>query len=356
MRRISTSTSRPPALLWLLWAMAAAASIQLAPNPVYVTVVIAISLFVTQAHSSRGVLARTFPVLVGLAIVFALLRVVLTAATTHGTGDVLFTVPDLTLPELLGGFTVGGTVEAPVVARSAAEGWAIVGIIAVFAAFNTVVSHHELAQSAPRAFYELGLAVTVAIAFVPSTIAAIAAVREADRARTGGRIVRRGRVMRQVVPVLESGLERAVGLAESMDSRGFARSPSTSETASGALGIVSLLLLGGAFVALIARADTTAAAMGITGAALLVAAVVVSSRGAGRVMYRPRHMTARDRLLAATPWLAPVALVLAGGAAEESLRWPGDRLTLPSPALLPLAALAALAFAPLVIPPPREPS
>ena len=79
------------------------------------------------------------------------------------------------------------------------------------------------AAKEPRAFFELGLVIVVALAFVPSTLAAIHDVRDADRARTGGKVVRRGRLLRQVVPVLELGLERAVTLAESMDSRGFAR-------------------------------------------------------------------------------------------------------------------------------------
>lgn len=348
MQPTPTSTSRAPAVLWLLWALAAAASIQLAPNPIYVTLVIAIAVFLTQAHAVDGPVARTFPVLVAIAVLFAIVRVVLTAATTHGTGDVLFTVPDLTLPQLLGGFTVGGTVEAPVVARAAAEGWAIVGIIAVFAAFNSVVSHHELVQAAPRAFYEIGLAVTVAIAFVPSTITAIATVREADRARTGGHVVRRGRLMRQVVPVLETGLERAVGLAESMDSRGFARATTTTESAAGVLGLGSMLCLGGAFVAMVARANVTALAMGLTGAVLLVGAVVTASRGASRVMYRPRQMSAAERGLAAAAWIAPIGLVLVTGAAERSLRWPGDVLTAPSASLVALLAIGALAVAPLV--------
>jgi len=98
-----------------------------------------------------------------------------------------------------------------------------VAIMAVFGAFNAVVSHHELVQAAPRAFHEVGLIVVVALAFVPSTIESVRAVREADRARTGGRAVRRGRLVRQVVPVLERGLEKALALAESMDSRARGR-------------------------------------------------------------------------------------------------------------------------------------
>src|SRR4029079_2989200 len=118
---------------------------------------------------------------------------------------------------------VGGSVELPVILQSLAEGFAIVGMMAVFGAFNGVVTHSELVQSTPRAFYEVGLVVVVALAFVPSTLAAIGDVRDADRARTGGRVVRRGRLIRQLVPVLELGMERAVTLAESMDARGFAR-------------------------------------------------------------------------------------------------------------------------------------
>src|SRR5207253_8636159 len=109
-------------------------------------------------------------------------------------------------PRMLGGFRVGGTVVLPVVLQSATEGFAVVGIMAVFGAFNAVVSHYELVRAAPRAFFEPGLVLTVALAFVPSTVAAVSAVREADRARTGGRVVRRGRLVRLTVPILETGM------------------------------------------------------------------------------------------------------------------------------------------------------
>ena len=84
-------------------------------------------------------------------------------------------------------------------------------MIAVFGAFNAIVSHYELVQSlaarVPRARTRRRRS---ALRSCPSTITAIHDVREADRARTGGRAVRRGRLLRQIVPVLENGLERAV--------------------------------------------------------------------------------------------------------------------------------------------------
>ena len=341
-----------PAVVWLLWAVAAAATVQLAPNPLYVTIVVAVAALVVQAHAgdNGNTLTSAFPILLAAGVAFAVLRLVLTVATTHGSGGaVLFTLPDATLPRLFGGFTVGGTVELPVLARAAAEGWVIVGVIAAFAAFNAVVNHHELVQAAPRAFYELGLAVTVALAFVPSTIAAVAAVREADRARTGGHVVRRGRLVRQVVPVLESGMERAVHLAESMDSRGFGRDTTAADVASGWFGLGSLVLLGGCFVALVARATTTAAALALAGTAALVAAVVLSSKASRRARYRPRRVAPRQWGLAAAAWLAPAIVVAADVAGDHTLTWPADVLALPAVSLLPLLGLLALAVPAIAI-------
>ena len=333
-----------PALVWLLWALAAAASVQLAPNPLYVALVIAISALVVEAHAPEGPLAGAFPVLVLAGVVFAGLRLVLTVATTHAGTDVLFRLPEATLPPLLGGFTVGGTVEGPVLARAAAEGWAIVGVLAAFGAFNAVVSHYELVHAAPRAFYEVGLAVTVALAFVPSTIAAVGNVREADRARTGGRVVRRGRLLRQVVPVLETGMERAVGLAESMDSRGFGHRPATrQDAAAGWLSLAALLALGGCFVALVARASQTAIALAVIGGAGIAGAVALASRSSGRVRYRRRRLTAGDWAVAGAAWLAPLTLVALTAAEDRTLAWPGPTLGLPPLNLLAVVALAALA-------------
>src|SRR5207245_403386 len=124
----------------------------------------------------------------------------------------------------------------------------------------------------------------------PSTIASIQAVREADRARTGGRVVRRGRLVRLAVPILESGMEKAVALAESMESRGYARvGPTRGDVVSAWCSLVALLGLGGAFVALVGQARAVAVAAGGAGALALVAAVASASAGTDRPRHRPRR-------------------------------------------------------------------
>ncbi len=351
---MQTITERPwHAVTWLAWAVAASIALQLAPSPVYVAIVLGISWIVVSQHSIDGPLSKAFPILVIAALGFAVLRVVLTAATTHGSAEVWFTTPSLTMPELLGGFDVGGAVSGPVVLQAAQEAFVVVGIVAVFAAFNAVVSHYELVQTVPRAFYELGLIVVIALAFVPTTIEAVHDVREADRSRTGGNVVRRGRLVRQVVPILERGLERAITLSESLDSRGFAHSGSTArERGAGWLGLGALLCLGGAFVALVAREQTTAGVLAAVGGVLLLVSVVLASRATGRIRYRPRRMTARDWWCTATVLLTPVllaALVIAGD--DSTFVWT------PSPVHWPgIDVLAALAFLPLLAPLVRAPA
>lgn len=336
------------ALAWAWWALAAVVCVHLAPNPVYVGLVVAVALLVVEAHRKEGPLGRVFEVLVTLAAVFVLVRIVLSAVTTTTGGeDVLVTLPSLSMPTWLGGFVLGGDVHASVVLHAAVEGVVIVGIIAVFGAFNAVVSHHEIVRSAPRAFHEVGLVVTVALAFAPSTVSAIAAVREADRARTGGQVVRRGRLRRMVVPVLEGGMERAMLLAESMDARGFAHGGAgPSERRAGWLVLGGLLALGGAFVALVGQTASLALLLGVIGAALVAGAVAVASAGSPRPRHRPTRPGREDALLMLAVSAAPVTFAVLAIIGEPTLRWQVTETALPgfhplvATALLPLAAPA----------------
>ena len=356
------TTSPLHAVTWLAWALAAAACVQIAPNPLYVALVLAIALLVVSAHRLDTTIARAFPILIGLGVAFAVVRVVLTALTTHsptidGPPDHLwFTLPSFTLPRLLGGFTVGGTIEGDVVLFAAAQAFAVVGILGAFGAFNAVASHHELVQAAPRAFHEPGLIVTVALAFVPSTMAAVADVHEADRARTGGRVVRRGRLVRLTVPLIESGLDRAVSLAESMDARGFARhAPRRGDRAAAWLGLGSLVALASAFVALVGRRGDIALVLGAAGALALVAAVVLSSRAVSTTRYRPRAFTRTDVAVGATVIAAPVGLALLSTVGHVELWWTATPLAFPSFSL-PAAAVLALLTAPAFVKPLPNPA
>ncbi len=341
------TTSPLHAGTWLLWAAAAAASVQLAPSPVYVALVVGISVVVVEAHRLDGTLAKAFPVLVGLGVAFAFLRVGLTALTTHGglPGEAWFTLPQARLPRVLGGFTVGGTIEGPVVLHAAAEAFAVVGVLAAFGAFNAVAAHHELLQSSPRAFHEPGLIVMVALAFVPSTVRAVADARAADLARTGGQVVRRGRLVRRTVPIVESGLERALALAESMDARGFARlAPTRHDRGAAWLAFASMAALAGAFVALVGRSSTWALVAGLAGVVGLAAAIALSSRAARTTRYRPRPVTPLDIGVGLAALGAPIGLAVLHATGQRGLVWTAVApLRFPSFSPWPALCLALLA-------------
>lgn len=343
------------AVTWMVWAVAVTVSLQLARNPLLVAIVLATVWVVVETHRRPGALARAFPVLLAVAAAFGALRVVLiglTTPATEGATGILVTLPQATLPTVLGGFSVGGAVSRTVVATTAIDSLVLIGIMAGFGAFNSVASHHELMAAMPRAFHEPGLVLTVGLAFVPATLDAATAAREADRARTGGVTIRRGRALRQALPVLETGLERAVRLAESMDARGYGRTRATSgDRAAAVAGTTALLALAGSVVALVGRAGTAAGVLAGLGVAALVGAVVASGRAAP-TRYRPRPLTRTDGVVMVVVLAVPVALAVCAAVGVEGLTWDPAVLpfTAPRLPLVPAALLVVLAVPALVRP------
>jgi energy-coupling factor transport system permease protein len=183
---------------------------------------------------------------------------------------------------------------------------------------------------------------------------AVAAAREADKARTGGRVVKRGRLVRLTVPIVESGLERAMALAESMDARGFARvSRGRAERAAGWLGLGSMLALGAAFLALVGHTDGWALGAGIAGTLGLVAAVVLSSRSTPTGRYRPRRATRLDVAIGLTALACPLGLALLGHLGDDTLVWTPYPIHFPDFSVAAALCVAVLGL-PLLVSPPRR--
>lgn len=337
-----TTTVHPA--VWVAWGVAAVVSVQIAPNPVYVAAVLVACAAVVVARGRPGPLAKAFPVLLFVGAVFVTLRIALVGLTTRGSGPTLFTLPAVELPTALGGFTIGGPLDGGVLLRSAAEGFVIVGIMAVCGAFNAVIDHHQMLRLAPRAYAEMGVAVAVAIAFVPAFLDAARAADEADRARTGGVRVRRGRVRRLTGPVIERALEQAVALSESMDSRGFGRGGATAADARAtAAGVVGMVLTAAGLAVLATGETAVAVVLVVVGAATIVAGVVLASRTSTRTRHRVVRAQRRDYVLGAIVLGAPLLLAALAAGGEASLRWIGDDLAWPPSTVAPLAAIALLA-------------
>jgi energy-coupling factor transport system permease protein len=107
------------------------------------------------------------------------------------------------------------------VVGAASEGLRLIVVLAAFGVFNARADLSGLLRTVPAAFRDVGLVLSIAVAFVPGMLRTVSDVRDAQRLR-GQRGLRR-LAPSLAVPVLGMSLERALLLAESMDLRGYGR-------------------------------------------------------------------------------------------------------------------------------------
>ncbi len=180
---------------WILWATCAGIVAFTTTNPFYLAVLVTVAWFVYAACRVPGPTARSFRT-------FALAGAI---AMTIRTALVLL-----------------GTVDAGSVAFALLEGARIAALLIVFGTFNAVTDPFGVVRLAPRRFHEPALAAALALSIAPRTIMSAGRVREAQRLR-GIPTARWRSLPSLAVPVLETGMEEAVTLAESMDARGHGR-------------------------------------------------------------------------------------------------------------------------------------
>jgi energy-coupling factor transport system permease protein len=180
---------------WIVWGAGAGMVCFSTTNPFYLSVAVAAAWVVYAGHRVRGPTARSFGI---------------------------FAVAGLTALSLRTLLVLLGPVDAGSVTHAVLEGARLAALLVVFGAFNAVTDPYGIVRMAPRRFHEPALAAALALSIAPRTVAAVGTVREAQRLRGLGHRGWRA-IPALAVPVLESGLEDAVTLAESMDARGHGR-------------------------------------------------------------------------------------------------------------------------------------
>jgi energy-coupling factor transport system permease protein len=210
---------------WLLWAACGGFAVVLTTNPFYLIVAAAASWLVYGAHRRPGPQLRSFRIFVAFGAVAMATRTAL-----------VFLNPLLHVPITTSSFVV-----------ALLEGARIATLLFVFGTFNSVSDPHDILRLSPRRLYEPMLAASLALALAPRTVATLTEVREAQQVR-GAKTARWRTLPALVVPVLETGMEEAVTLAESMDARGHGRGRRTSYRVS-SWDRGSLLLAGSGIIA-----------------------------------------------------------------------------------------------------------
>jgi energy-coupling factor transport system permease protein len=343
---------------WWLWAIGLASAASRTTSPVLLATIIAVAGFVVAARKSTAPWSMAYraALVVGAgAFVIHLGIEALFGPPIPGT--VLVTLPELHLPTTFAGVRFGGAVTAEAMLGASYLGLQFAAILASLGAANALASPSRLLKSLPGAVYELGVAVVVALTVVPDSLAQLHAVRRARRLR--GREDRgiRG-IAASVGPVLHSALERSLGLAAAMDSRGYGRRRAVSpwqRRATAALVLSGMLgvLLG--VYALLDAAASTATGFGIVtfAAALAVVGFTWAGRQVTRTVYRPDPWRLPEWLVAASGLISAVALTVLAAVDPTSLNPTTSPLTWPPlPVLGLLSVLVAAAPAWAAPPPP----
>lgn len=354
MKQVSTPLVSPPSrwaalhpAAWLAWLAAALVMLSLTRNPVYLLLLLA-GLGVVLWVVRRQAYAPALPVSpLRFAALVVSVSALFNALTTHVGDTVLFRLPAW-LP------LVGGAITLEALVYGALNGLVLAGFFAAFTVLYLAVPTQALIRLVPRAFTPVAVVISVAVAFVPTTLAQFQQVREAQLLR-GHRVRGVRDWLPLLMPLLVGGLERALQLAEAMTARGFGSMASAEPSQRAArrnLPIVVglFLLLGGLLIRLFWRQQAISWALLILGGGLLIGALWLQGRSVPRSVYRPQPWTPRDWLvlamtgLALSVYLLPWPGVNRGGLAYS----PYPRLSLPEANLLLALASAAIAIPALI--------
>ena len=300
---------------WWLFGMGLLVGASQLGNPLLNLVTIAALSFVVSLRRPLGRFGNPFLTSLKVGGFLILFRVVLAIAFgARTTGTVLVKLPEVSLPSWLAGVSLGGPVTTTLLVQAFCLGLSLATVLAIFGACSTLAPPERLLQSLPRAMYEVGLSLAIALAFLPELVASAQALKAARRLRgrpTKGLAGLRG----TLVPILEGALERSVTLAASMDARGFGR---TSREGKRLIGqVVALISLGALIVGgtgLLAGAPQVAVwvVLLLSGSVGLIVALQLRSAVLLRTAFEEQRFTGRSVILALLGLLVGIGILVAG--------------------------------------------
>jgi energy-coupling factor transport system permease protein len=337
---------------WWLWAIGLAVVASGTTNPLLLALLIGVASLVVVARREDAPWGRAFGLYLRVGLLIIVIRVALRILLggEYGT-TILFSLPELPLPDWAAGIRIGGAVSAESLLAAGYDGLRLAAVVICFGAANSLANPKRLLRHLPNALYEVGSAVTVAVSIAPQLAESVFRVRRAQRLRSTHRIGLR----RVLMPVLEDALDRSISLAAAMDARGYGRAR---EEPAGRRHVTSALLVAGllgACVGLYGLLDASAPFP--FGLPALVAGVGLASIGMVAAGRRARHSRYRPDVWRAPEWavvgssLAALGLVTLAGALDPATLHP-PILPLGWPALAPFPTLGLVVAAlPAVIAP-----
>ncbi|MFB6394202.1 CbiQ family ECF transporter T component [Polymorphospora lycopeni] len=345
---------------WWLWALGLAVAASRTTNPLLLALILAVAAYVVAARRGTAPWALGFRLYLWLGGIIVVSRVLFRVVFGGGQGDtVLFTLPQIPLPEWAAGIRLFGPVAVEQLLGGFYDGLRLATMLICLGAANALANPKRMLRALPGALYEVGAAVVVALSVAPQLVESVLRVRRARRLRGGtGRGLRALRGI--VIPVLEDALDRSLALAAAMDSRGYGRRGAVPQGFRLLTGVLVVAGLVGVCVGVYGLLDaSTPRYLGLpmlgAGLALAVGGFVLGGRRVVRSVYRP------DRWRPAEVAVALCGLAAAGGLyatirVDAANLYPSlSPLSWPEISALPAAAvLVAVLPAWLAPPPPAD--
>jgi energy-coupling factor transport system permease protein len=290
-RRVRLARDLHPGAWWI-WSLGMATAASRTTNPLLLALIIAVVAFVVSARRGDAPWAKGFRAYLVLAMVVIGFRVVFRMLFDGQYGEtVLFTLPEIPLPDAAAGIRIGGPVSLEGILAAVYDGLRLATLLICLGAANSLANPKRLLKAVPSALHEVGVAVTVALTVAPQLVESAQRITRARRLR--GEVGRRFRWIHQVaVPVLTDALDRSLLLAAGMDSRGYGRTAGVARSTRWVTGTLVLGGLMGICIGTYGLLDaTTPRALGLpmllVGLSVAMVGLFASGARVRRTRYRP---------------------------------------------------------------------
>lgn len=335
-------------MAWWVWALGCAIAVSPVHNPLLVVLLVTAVWTVVLARRTRAPWARAAGAYVTIALVVLGIRMFFQMVMgINRSGQVLFTLPQLTLPAWAAGIRLGGPVTVDGMLYTLYDSLRLAAMLLCIGAANALANPKRALRAVPPALYQVSVALVVALSVAPQLIESVQRVRRARRLR-GGASTGWHAVQAVVVPVLEDSIERSMLLAAGMEARGYGRTYGQRPVG----WLVSGLLLGGTVLITLA----TFLLLGVPGSGLwawlclavgLLLAVLSLRRSGQRLAvtrYRPDLWGWREWSLCASGALAGLLVFWLGRTIPDVMAPSSSPPVWPQLDLRMLPVLAAVAL------------
>lgn len=344
---------------WWLWALGLAVGSSRTTNPLILLLIITVTCVVVMARRPDAPWALAFRLYLYLAAFVVLMRVLFRVIFTGNGPTVLFTLPDIRLPEIMAGIQLLGPVSAESLLSGLYDGLRLAAMIVCVGAANALANPKRLLASVPGALYEIGTVLVVSLSVFPQLAESVQRVHRAKALRSAPRRGRRW-LRGILIPVLADALDRSLRLAAAMDSRGYGRRaevPAAVRRTTSALLLVGVLALFVGIYATLDGATPRYLAGPMLGAGAVIAAVALRLAGlrAARTRYRPDRWRAAELLVVACGMVAAGSLFFTS-AYDPAVLYPSlFPIVWPTVSAVPLIGVLVAALPAIATPSPPDP-